>query len=79
MAKEISTRKRLISILAASPHTYRLARRLFQEALAERCGLHRTDVGSGERNVTFRSLEVLEPALGVSVPVLLTPRSHGNQ
>lgn len=82
MAKEIRTGKRLIPILAASLRTYRLARRLSQEALEERCGLHRTYVGAverGERNVMLRSLEVLEFALGVSVPVLLTPRSHGNE
>jgi transcriptional regulator with XRE-family HTH domain len=55
---------------------------LSQEGLAERCGLHRTYVGSverGERNVTLSSLEVLARALGVSVPQLLTPRSDDDK
>jgi transcriptional regulator with XRE-family HTH domain len=70
--------KRLTSILAANLRSYRRSRRLSQEALAERCGLHRTFVGSverGERNVSLSSLEVLARALGVSVPELLTPAS----
>lgn len=47
-----------------------------QEELADICELHRTYIGSverEERNVTLSTLEVLAKALGVSVPSLLTP------
>jgi ribosome-binding protein aMBF1 (putative translation factor) len=74
--------KRLTSVLAANLRSYRRRMQLSQEALAERCGLHRTYVGSverAERNVTLSSLEVLARALGVSVPELLTPRSDDNK
>ncbi len=77
-AKEVrKASKRLTSVLAANLRSFRAAKKLSQEALAELCGLHRTYVGSverGERNVTLSSLEVLARALGVSVPELLTPR-----
>jgi len=45
--------------------------------LAEKCGLHRTYIGSVERcerNVTLSTLEVLASALGVSVPELLSKK-----
>jgi transcriptional regulator with XRE-family HTH domain len=74
--------KRLTSVLAANLRSYRGRMQLSQEGLAERCGLHRTYVGSverGERNVTLSSLEVLARALGVSVPELLTPRSDDDK
>jgi len=74
--------KRLTSVLAANLRSYRGKMQLSQEALAERCGLHRTYVGSverGERNVTLSSIEVLARALGVSVPELLTPRSDDHK
>lgn len=74
--------KRLTSVLAANLRSYRQKMQLSQEALAERCGLHRTYIGSverGERNVTLSSLEVLARALGVSVPGLLTPRSDDDE
>lgn len=74
--------KQLTSVLAANLRRYRSAMRLSQEALAERCGLHRTYVGSverSERNVSLSSLEVLARALGVSVPELLTPRNNDDK
>jgi len=74
--------RRLTSVLAANLRSHRGRMQLSQEALAERCGLHRTYVGSverGERNVTLSSLEVLARALGVSVPELLTPRSDDDK
>lgn len=50
---------------------------LSQEELADKCELHRTYIGSierEERNVTLSTLECLSEALGVSVSELLTPR-----
>ncbi|HAF23038.1 MAG TPA: XRE family transcriptional regulator [Blastocatellia bacterium] len=50
---------------------------LSQEALAAKCGLHRTYVGSverGERNVSLSTLATLGAALGISVPELLSDR-----
>ncbi len=47
---------------------------LSQEVLAERCGLHRTYIGSverAERNVTIESLDKIAKALKVSVRDLL--------
>ena len=47
---------------------------LTQEALAERCGLHRTYIGSverAERNVTIESLDAIARSLNVSVRDLL--------
>lgn len=49
-----------------------------QEELADLCGLHRTYIGSverEERNATLSTLEVLAEALGVGVPELLTKRA----
>lgn len=65
------------AILASNVRTFRRIHGHSQEALAERCGLHRTYVGSverEERNVSLSTLEVLAWALGVSVPQLLTPQ-----
>ena len=65
----------LREILAENIKTFRSEKGLSQEALAEHCGLHRTYIGSverQERNVTLNTLEVLSAALGVSVQELLT-------
>jgi DNA-binding XRE family transcriptional regulator len=67
--------KRLTHILASNIRNYRRKQNLSQEELAEICGLHRTYVGSverEERNVTLSTLEVFAKTLGVSVPALLT-------
>ncbi|HXX22429.1 MAG TPA: helix-turn-helix transcriptional regulator [Terriglobia bacterium] len=63
--------------LAANIRLFRSKLGVSQEELADRCSLHRTYVGAierAERNVTLSTLEVFSRALGVSVPVLLTPR-----
>ena len=46
------------------------------------CGLHRTYIGSierEERNVTLSTLEVIAEALGISVTELLTPRVNSEK
>jgi transcriptional regulator with XRE-family HTH domain len=56
----------------------RLEAGLSQEALADRCGLHRTYVGAverGERNVTLRTVEKIAAALDVDpLELLQEPR-----
>ena len=70
--------RKVTQILADNLRTYRKAKHLSQEALANMCDLHRTYVGSverGERNVTLSTLEILATTLGVSIPELLTKRA----
>ena len=65
----------LRSTLAENVRAFRKHHGYSQEELADRCGLHRTYIGSverEERNVTLSTLEVLAQALEVSVPQLLT-------
>lgn len=65
------------AVLAENVRAFRKAHGISQEELADLCDLHRTYVGSverEERNVSLSTLEVLARALGVSVPELLTPR-----
>lgn len=65
----------LRATLAENIKKFRKEKGLSQEELAERCGLHRTYIGSverHERNVTLSTLEVLSETLDVTVPELLT-------
>lgn len=65
----------LRAALAENIKIFRRAKGLSQEELAERCGLHRTYIGSverQERNVTLSTLEALASTFGVTVPELLT-------
>lgn len=65
--------------LAANVRAFRKVHNYSQEQLAEFCGLHRTYIGSverEERNVSLSTLEVLAKALGVSVPEFLTMRNE---
>ena len=71
----VSSTDRFRAVLAENIKSLRKERGYSQEGLAELCGLHRTYIGSverQERNVTLGTLEVLSSALGVSVPNLLT-------
>ena len=66
----------LRAILAQNIRNFRKERGFSQETLADHCELHRTYIGSverEERNVSLSTLEVLSQALGVSVPEILTP------
>ncbi|MGV6809604.1 MAG: helix-turn-helix domain-containing protein [bacterium] len=61
--------------LSANIKRLRSEKRLSQEELADKCGLHRTYIGAverGERNVTLSSLELIASALEVNVPTLLS-------
>lgn len=67
------------AILAENVRAFRKKHGLSQEELADRCELHRTYIGSverEERNVSLSTLEVLSQALGVSVAELLTSRAE---
>ena len=67
----------LRATLATNVRSYRKDNGLSQEELADLCELHRTYIGSverEERNVSLSTLEVLAQALSVSVQELLTPR-----
>ena len=67
----------LRDILSANIRAYRSRERLSQDKFADKCGLHRTYIGSierSERNATLATLELLSEATGVSVPNLLTKK-----
>lgn len=67
------------NILAENVRSYRHSKNLSQDALAEKCNLHRTYIGSierCERNVTLSTLELLASALGVTIPELLSKRAE---
>ena len=67
------------AILAENVRAFRKYHGISQEELADRCELHRTYIGSverEERNVSLSTLEVLSQALGVSVAELLTPSAE---
>lgn len=69
----------LRATLAENVRAFRKKHGFSQEALADLCELHRTYIGSverEERNVSLSTLEVLAQALSVSVPELLTPRAE---
>ena len=72
----------LKAILAENLRQFRKTQGYSQEELANRCELHRTYIGSverEERNVSLSTLEVLAKALGVSVPELLTKRARNDE
>jgi len=67
--------------LAENIRAFRKKKHISQEELADMCKLHRTYIGSverEERNVTLSTLENLASALDVNVPELLTKRAFEN-
>lgn len=61
--------------VGANLRSYREARGLSQEALAELLGVHRTYMGGverGERNLTLRSLERIAGQIGIDPLELLS-------
>ena len=72
----------LRSTLAENIRAFRKSHCISQEELADMCELHRTYIGSierEERNVTLSTLEVLAESLGVSVTELLTKRTDSDK
>ncbi|EHR6401409.1 helix-turn-helix transcriptional regulator [Vibrio parahaemolyticus] len=66
--------KKILATLAKNVRRFRLENDMSQELLAEKCGLHRTYIGSierGERNATLSTLEVLAETFNVSIAQLL--------
>jgi transcriptional regulator with XRE-family HTH domain len=62
------------TVLARNLRQLRAQKRLSQEALADLAGLHRTYVGSverEERNISLDNIEQLANALEVAIPDLL--------
>jgi len=65
----------LRAILASNLKAHRERAHVSQDEFADLCGLHRTYIGSverQERNVTLATLELLAQSIGCSVPELLT-------
>ena len=63
-----------LSAFGLALRTLRQRARLTQEQLADKCGLHRTYVGSverGERNISLLNIHVLARALDLSAAELL--------
>ena len=70
IARPLSARLRF----AANIRAARLECGMSQEEMAERCGLHRTYVGSverGERNISVDNMEQMALAVGKSIAELL--------
>jgi transcriptional regulator with XRE-family HTH domain len=66
----------LREILALNMRAFRSSEGLSQEEFAACCGLHRTYIGSverQERNVTLETLNQLSSAMGITAADLLTP------
>ena len=69
-----STQKSARLRFAENMRITRLAMRISQEELADRCELHRTYIGSverGERNISINNMEAIAKALGCELIDLL--------
>ena len=67
----------LVKIFGTNLRKYRLKSGLSQEKLAEKCGLHRTYIGSIEcfqRNVSLESIQKIAKALEIEPYELLKKR-----
>lgn len=65
---------RLRKVFAQHMRTRRRELRISQEELADRCGLHRTYIGSverAERNISLDNIDRISTALGAPVPEML--------
>jgi len=72
--KRESSQLRARQVLAQRIREVRAARGLSQEALASKCGLHRTYIGAverAERNVSIDNIERIAVALGCAITELL--------
>jgi transcriptional regulator with XRE-family HTH domain len=68
----------LREILSLNIKAFRAKEGLSQDEFAARCGLHRTYIGSverQERNVTLETLNQLAASMGITAADLLTPRT----
>ena len=64
----------ILKILGQNVRKYRLEKNWSQKELAERCGLHRTYIGSierFERNVSLTNVQLIANALEVKIEKLL--------
>jgi len=70
----VTEHEQLHLIVAANIRRCRQNINLSQEALADKCGLHRTYIGAierGERNITINTLARVADALGVQATDLI--------
>ena len=68
---------KLLLIISNNLKSFRSAKNISQEELAELCKLHRTYIGaieSCEKNLSLSSLEIIAETLGITVSELLIPR-----
>lgn len=78
MANEFS--KRVLKVLGLRIRDLRRAQGLSQEAFADKCGVHRTFMGTierGESNLSFSNLLKVASTLGISMAVLLEGVDQG--
>ncbi len=64
-------------VFAKNIKALRVTRNISQEALAQKCGLHRTYIGAverGERNITLLNANRIAEALGVTLSECLKER-----
>lgn len=74
MGESKKSRQGLMATVAANVKSRRLRLGLSQEELADKCGYHRTYIGSierGERNITVSTVEAVAAALQCEAADLL--------
>ena len=68
---------KLLLIISNNLKSFRSAKNISQEELADLCKFHRTYIGAIERcekNLSLSSLEIIAETLGITVSELLIPR-----